>query len=262
MSTPLFGYCAPCEQSALARQQGWDFIEENAQKFLQGETPDEKWHGVEMQRRAALPVVAANSLVPGHLKITGPDANLQTLETYMSRVIPRGETTNIRRLVFGSGVARNIPDGFDRCEARKQIIAFLKMTAPILQKHEVIIVIEPLNKGECNIITSVAEAMEYVREVDHPNIQCLVDSFHFWLENESLQNIVDAGTHIRHVHVADKDGRTPPGLSGKADYRPFFASLKKIRYSGIVSIEAKLPDDWSERGKSVLEYMKDQWKEA
>lgn len=262
MSTPLFGYCTGTENSTLARQQGWDFIEENVQNFLKGETEDDKWHGVEMQRRSALPIVAANCLVPGHLRIVGPEVNLKTLEAYMSRVIARGETTNIRRLVFGSGAARNVPEGFDRAEAKKQIVAFLKMAAPILQKHEVIIVIEPLNKGECNVINSVAEGMEYVREVDHPNIQCLVDSYHFWLENEDLKNIEDAGTHIRHVHLADKDGRTPPGMSGKADYRPFFATLKKIRYSGIVSVEARLPNDWADKGKNVLEYLRRQWKEA
>ena len=29
-------------------------------------------------------------------------------------------------------------------------------------------------------MNSVAECMEYVREMNHPNFQCLVDSFHLW----------------------------------------------------------------------------------
>lgn len=262
MSLPLFGYCAPASESALARQQGWDFVEENVQKFLQGEATDDAWNGVKEQRAAALPVVAANCLVPGHLKIVGPEVNAEALKTYMSRVIPRAETTNIRRLVFGSGAARNVPEGFDRAKAKQQITDFLKMAAPILQQHEVMIVIEPLNRSECNIINSVAEGMEYVRAVNHPNIKCLVDSYHFWLENEDLRNILDAGTDLRHVHVADKEGRVAPGESGTSNYRPFFGALKKVGYAGLISVEGRLGENWEKRGSVVLEFLKNEWKEA
>ena len=139
----------------------------------------------------------------------------------MTTVLSR-KKIGIKTLVFGSGGAHNVPDGFDRNRTYTQIVDFLKMIAPIAQVNSITIVIEPLNKKECNIINSVAEAMTYVKEFDHPNIRCLVDSYHFWLENESLADLEKAMPSIAHVHVADSDGRTAPGQSGTSDYQPFF----------------------------------------
>jgi sugar phosphate isomerase/epimerase len=123
-------------------------------------------------------------------------------------------------------------------------------------------VAEPLNKGECNIINTVSEAMTYVKAVNHRNFQCLADSYHFWLENESLESLEAAMGSIRHVHVADKDGRVAPGESGTADYRPFFQVLKRGKYQGAVSVEAMNFDDFETVGKRVISFLHRQWDEA
>jgi sugar phosphate isomerase/epimerase len=179
----------------------------------------------------------------------------------MTHVLERAATTETRRLVFGSGGARNIPDGFDRDQAKQQIIDFAKMFVPIAAKNKVTVVAEPLNRGECNVINSVAEAMEYVRAVNHPNFKCLVDSYHLWLENEPVANVAENISSIKHVHLADKDERVAPGLSGKSDYRPLFKVLKQGKYEGLVSVEA-LNFDIAKSGKQVLEFVKKQWNEA
>ncbi len=49
------------------------------------------------------------------------------------------------------------------------------MAASLAEQAGVTIVCEPLNKKESNIINSVAEGIEYVKELNHPNFQCLVD---------------------------------------------------------------------------------------
>src|SRR5690606_15307593 len=185
----------------------------------------------------ALPIPSANVLVPGNLKITGPDANLETLRSYMTRVLTRAAKVGIRTLVFGSGGARAVPEGFDRDIARGQIIRFLQMSAPIAQANGVTIVVEHLQRGETNIINSLAEAMSYTWAVNHPAVRCLVDSYHFWTENESLDDLRNAMPLIRHVHVADKAGRVAPGLGG-GDYRPFFAVLKRGGYDGDIAVES------------------------
>ena len=254
-----FGICTSLENAPAAKSAGWDFVEERVDLLLQGLLPDAEWKGAERAATSVLPIPAANVLVPGSLKITGPDASLDKLRPYMTTVLSRAKKIGIKSLVFGSGGARKVPEGFDVGKAKSQITEFLRMIAPIAQQNGVTMVIEPLNRGETNIINSVAEGMEYVRAVNHPNIQCLVDSYHFWLENESLENITNAGKALRHVHVADKDGRVAPGQSGKADYRPFFAALKKIGYDGPISVEGKWVPDMPSTATSVLTYLKDQW---
>jgi sugar phosphate isomerase/epimerase len=254
-----FGICTQLENAGAVKAAGWEFVEESVQGLFQGLQPE--WGGQARAVTSALPIPSANMLVPGALKITGPDANLDKLREYMTRVLERATQTETRTLVFGSGGARNVPDGFDRAKAKQQIIDFVKMFAPIAAKNNVTVVAEPLNRGECNIINSVAEAMEYVREVNHPNFKCLVDSYHLWLENEPVANVAENIASIKHVHLADKEERVAPGLSGKSDYRPLFKVLKQGKYEGLVSVEA-LNFDIAKSGKQVLEFVKKQWSEA
>ncbi|WP_163582115.1 TIM barrel protein [Gracilibacillus saliphilus] len=71
------------------------------------------------------------------------------------------------------------------------------------------IVIEPLNKKESNIITSVPETVALVEKVNRPSIQVLADLYHMMEENESLENIKTARSYLQYVHVADS-GRMVP----------------------------------------------------
>jgi len=256
-----FGICTSYDRADAVKAAGWDFIEECVQTFHQGLLPDDQWHGMDKVFISALQIPAANMLVPGDLKITGPAVDAQKLRMYITRVIQRAGKTDTRKLVFGSGGARNVPDGFDRETAKRQIREFIDFMAPLLAKHHVTLVIEPLNRKECNIINSVAEAMEYVKAVNHPNFQCLVDSYHLWLEDEPVSNVLENISYIRHVHLADTDGRVAPGLSGSADYRPLFKVLKQGNYDGLISVEA-LNFDVASDGEGVLEFVKKQWSEA
>ena len=254
-----FGICTKLEQGETAQDAGWDYLEENAQGLFRG--LEHSWAGQIRVTTAALPIPACNTLVPGSLKITGPDVNMPALKDYMTRVLDRAGQIGTTILVFGSGGARNVPDGFDRDKAKQQIIDFLGMSLPMAQKNGVTIVAEPLNRTECNIINTVAEAMEYVRAINHPNFKCLVDSYHMWMENEPVANVVENMAFIHHVHLADKDDRVAPGLSGTADYRPLFKALKAGNYDALMSVEA-LDFDVAKDGKKVLEFVKKQWNEA
>jgi sugar phosphate isomerase/epimerase len=257
-----FGICTSIDNAPAARAAGWDYVEEGVQALLQGLTADEQWQGLAKAKASALPAPAANLLVPASLKITGPDADLDgKLRPYLERVTRRANQVGMQILVFGSGGARNVPDGFDRDRAKQQIIDFARVAAELAGREGVTIVAEPLNRGECNVINSVAEAMEYVRAVDHPNFRCLVDSYHLWLEDEPLENVAAAMPWIAHVHVADKDGRVAPGESGSADYRPLFGVLRRGGYRGRISVEAS-NFDVAAAGQRVLRYLKDQWSAA
>ncbi len=257
-----FGICAPVERGAELKEAGCDFVEENVQNFLQGLVEDSKWGGAQKAKASPLGVLAANSLVPGDIKIVGPTADLEKLRNYIGVVMRRAQAVGMKILVFGSAGARNVPEGFDRQKARKQILDFVKMAAPVAQKHGVTLVAEPLNHTESNIINTVSEAMSYVKEVNHPAFRCLVDSYHFWIDNDSLADLKVAMPWIRHVHVADKDGRVAPGESGTADYRPFFKVIKDAGYKGVVSVEALGFTDFKTVAPRVLAFLRKQWNES
>ena len=256
------GLVVPVEQSAAVKACGYDFVEETVPRLLQGQIPDEQWTGAKRARDCVLPLLAANMLVPGSLKITGPDASMEKLRPYIQRVVGRAAQVGMKTLVFGSAPARNVPGGFDRKQAKRQILEFVRMTTNVCTSHGITLVCEPINSIDGNIITTVREAMEYVWEIDHPNFQCLVDSYHFWVDKEPLDNLREAMPWIRHVHLADVENRVPPGISGNDDYRPFFAVLKEGGYDGPLSVETFDYAPLLDQAPRVAEFLRKQWEES
>ncbi len=242
---PSFGYCTSIDNAALVAEAGFDYLEPPVGAYLQGEASSADPESVRASVRLPMPV--CNCLVPGRMKIVGAEVDREALREYMRRVLTRAGQVGVETLVFGSGGARMIPDDYDRSAARTQIVDFLKDSATIAAASDVMIVIEPLNRGECNVLNGVAESMEYVREVGHPNIKCLVDSYHHWLEDETLDDVAAAGGDICHVHVADRADRVLPMQAvepNPATYEAFFGVLKKNGYDGRISIEsAHKPSD-------------------
>lgn len=256
-----FGICTDLSKTSIIKAMGWDFVEVNAQQYFQGLVPDDAFLGLNALQSAALPVQAANCLVPGDLKLVGPGTDWPKLQQYMERVCARARGAGVGVLVLGSGVARRVPDGVESDQARGELIRFCQMAALTAARHHVVLVLEPLCRRECNIVNTVAEAMTYVQTVNHPHFQCLLDTYHFWMEDESVDHLRAAAPWIKHVHVADLQGRVAPGRSGVADYHPLFAILKEAGYHGRISVEASF-DDLAETGGEVLAFLQQQWREA
>ncbi len=116
--------------------------------------------------------------------------------------------------------------------------------------------VEPLNRRECNIVNSVSEADDVARAVDRPNCWPLLDTWHLWMEHEPVPS-AEVAARLRHVHVADLEGRVAPGLSGHADYRPVFGVLKRAGYDRTISVESSPIPDFDAAAPRVLAFLKD-----
>ena len=160
---------------------------------------------------------------------------------YAETAFRRAKISGVEIIVFGSGRSRQIPKGFSREEAIQQFIKLCSQIGPVAAKYGVTIVIEPLNKTECNFINSVAEGGEIVKDINHPNIMLLADIYHMKMEEEKPESILKYGYLLRHTHVAEKEGRAAPGVHGD-DFSPYFEALKEIKYKGRISIECQWKD--------------------
>jgi sugar phosphate isomerase/epimerase len=200
-------------------------------------------------------------LLPGDMKLTGPSVDRDALSRYMQFVIRRAHAIGCHTLVFGSGAARRAPDGFDPRQAETQIVEFLKSVAPLANQFQVTLVVEPLNRDECNVINRVSHAMRVIERVAHPNVRLLFDSYHAWVEDDSLDALEDVMPYLRHVHLADEQGRVPPGESGECDYRPLFTVLKRHGYRGLLSVESP-GFDIVKAGDRVLDFLNEQMRDA
>ena len=258
---PAFGIVAGPDSTPAMKSAGFDYLEGNCQAYFKGDDADHDPAGY--RDDSALPIPAAAMLLPGDLKIVGPDRDPRRASVYMRRLLERAGRMKVDLVVFGSGRSRGVPDGYDRDAARGEILDFLRDAAPHAHAAGVTIVVEPLNRGECNILNGVAETMTYVRDVDSPAVACLVDSYHSWKEDEPLADVEAAMPWVKHVHVADRDGRTAPGGGGATPemYRDLFAVLKRGGYDGRISVEGKVDYD-AEALRRALDFLRDQWSAA
>lgn len=254
-----FGICTTLDNAFSAKEGGFDFLEVPAQAVLNAMLKDEQWND-DAVKELPVPIRSANQLMPAGLKVTGPKAVPQALRVYMDRMTRRAKQVGITTLVFDSGPSRACPEGFDRDLAMRQIITFGKLCAELGSIAGVTTVLQPLGPAECNIINTIPQAMEIVRAVNHGNFQCMVDTCRFWNHNEPLEDLAAAMRSIKHVHVADKDGRAAPGETGNSNYQPIFAALRKLDYRGTVSVNA--PNLQPFGYFTVTEYLKTQWKRS
>lgn len=237
-----YGVCGNNEMACTAKQAGFDYMEYGVGNFLKPDENQSVFTETLIQAgKTGLPVEACNGFISPELKITGPDVNLSALENYVTTACRRAREAGVRVIAFGSGGARQIPDGFDRARAREQIVSFCRMLAPIAQQHGVTIAVEPLHKSACNVLNTVGECAALAREINHPALRLLVDSFHLMKDNDSFEDIVINGDLLAHVHISTMPNRVPPGAE-PCDLYPFFDALVRVGYNGRISIEAGIPD--------------------
>lgn len=216
---------------------GYSFVEENVRGFLVPAEADSVFEQkLALLKLSKLPVEACNSFLPGNLKCVGPAPLHEDILKFGETAFRRAQMAGIKTIVFGSGGARAIPEGFSRDEARNQFISLCKQLAPFAKKYNVVLSLEPLNTKECNFINSVAEGGEIVKAVNHENFRLLADIYHMLMENESPANITKYGDLLYHTHIAEKTGRSAPGVNNE-DFTPYFRALKDVKYKGRMAIE-------------------------
>jgi len=232
------GACRPLEQAAVLQQAGLAYVEESVQHFLLPDRPDAEFvPHLEKLQRAALPIRACNGFFPADLKLVGPAADPPRALQYGRTAVARAGQARIGLLVLGSGKSRAVPAGFEPARAREQFIRLCRQLGPLAREHGVTVALEPLNRGETNLLNSVAEGVEFVDAIGDAGIQLLADFYHMAREHEDPDVIRKAGRRLRHCHVSEAN-RAPPGTTGQ-DFRPYFRALQAIGYTGRLSLECR-----------------------
>lgn len=238
-----FGICAGPDKSAKLKEVGFDFIEGGVSGMLKPDKPDDDFaQELAKLKASALPVRSCNGFIPKTFPLTGPSVAHNAALEYAVKACQRADVAGVPFIVLGSGAARKVPEGFDHAQAKAQFIDFCQKLGDRIKDLKVTIVLEPLNKGETNILNSVTEGIDYVDAINRPRIQLLADFYHMMKEDEGPDAIRKAGARIRHCHIAELEGRKAPGTKGE-DLSAFFKALRDIGYVGGVSCECGWPKE-------------------
>lgn len=252
-----FGVCTSnFDKADMLKDLGYDYLEFGLAGIM--ELPSDEFDELLKRfEKSPLKVEAFNSFVRT-LRVVGDDVDFDALENYVKESMKRANALGGKVVVFGSAGARNVPEGYSREKAWKQIIDFLKMAGDYAARYDILIAIENLNKKESNILNTVGEGLKMIEEVDHTNVKVLADYYHMALERESFGVILEAGNRLVHTHIASSGTREYPKLTDVDRYDLFFDALKKVNYEGRISVEARLSseDDYAESIKLLKSYTK------
>ncbi|MCK4293998.1 MAG: sugar phosphate isomerase/epimerase [Planctomycetes bacterium] len=137
--------------------------------------------------------------------------------------------------------------------------------------------VEFLNRFECYFLNTMADAADYVKRVNHPNVGVLYDTFHANIEEQDPVGCITGHIDvINHVHISENDRGTPG--KGHIDWPGTFKALRSGGYDAWLVIEAfgrALPDlaaatrvwrDFFPSRESVytdgLKFVEEQWEAA
>jgi len=104
----------------------------------------------------------------------------------------------------------------------------------------------------------VAEGLTLVEQIGAPNLRLLIDTFHMNIEERSITAaLVQGGSRIGHVHVADSNRRAP-GL-GHFDLAEFFGALRALGYVGDVTVECEYWPNQIAAARTAAGFLKCIW---
>jgi D-psicose/D-tagatose/L-ribulose 3-epimerase len=193
---------------------------------------------------------ACNNFFPASIRLTGNDVDYGKTEAYLDKALGRAVQLGVKVIVLGSPKSKNVPEGYPMDKAWSQLVELLRHIDPLVRTRGITVVIEPLNKGESNIINTAAEGLQLAKAADRENIKLLIDYYHLVMERENPEIILDAGSYIKHIHFANPAGRVYP--AEKVDgYVLFMDLLKRIGYEGRISVEAYTKDFCHDAKRSV-----------
>lgn len=247
------GVCGSPQLVAGCSHAAFDFVEGHVQKFLSPEASEKEFaRHLRALKETGFPMPAANCFLPADLRVTGPAVDEKRLARYGRVTFRRARKTGIKFVIFGSAGARNVPQGWSLSDGFEQYVAALRLLGPIARENDVTLLVEPLERGESNLVNTILEGAVAVARAAQPAVKLLVDIFHMRRNDESADDIVKVGKWIKHVHIAEKKNRAVPGTHGE-DFRSYLRALKTIGYRGMIALEPNWRKFDAEVGPGIAE---------
>ena len=121
----------------------------------------------------------------------------------------------------------------------QNVIKALRLAADILEPHNLIMVIEPLNFRDHPglFLSKSPQAFQICKAVNSPSCKILFDIYHQQIEEGNLiPNIKKCWEEIAYFQIGDNPGRNEP-TTGEINYKNIFKYIHDRGYKGILGME-------------------------
>jgi D-psicose/D-tagatose/L-ribulose 3-epimerase len=101
-----------------------------------------------------------------------------------------------------------------------------------------VLLLAPTHDADSNFVCTVAEAVAWVRRIDHPAFGLMLDTHQLhWKETAVVEALRSAAGLVHHLHLYDP-GRIPPGIRPESDldWPGIMVALREVGYEGAASV--------------------------
>ena len=242
------------ESFALASRYGFDGIEVHLR-----DPHDVDWEEmVELSRRYSLPVTTLGTgMAAGMdgLTFTDPAAGIriravERVKEHIRLAARLGSAVTIG--VLNGRLGRNLEQA---AQGREHHLACLKECCHAAADAGVSLLLEPLNRYECDWFNTTADALSIIAQLGFANLKYLADTFHMNIEEENIAaSMRRAGSVLGYIHLVDSN-RCGPG-QGHLPFGEVLNALVDVGYDGYLSLECLPKPDAESAIKNSLSYIK------
>jgi sugar phosphate isomerase/epimerase len=139
-------------------------------------------------------------------------------------------------MVFGSPKQRDLVPGMSKADGMRYATEVFQQAVPAFEKADVVLALEPLGPKDTNFLTTAADGVELMRQIDSPRVGLHLDCKAMATEPTPIPELIRKyRKEMLHFHANDPNLQGP-GF-GKLDFVPIFKALADIHYRGWVSVE-------------------------
>ena len=227
------------ESFALASEYGCDGIEVHLR-----DSHDVDWQEmVELSRRYSLPVTTLGTgMAAGMdgLTFTDPEAGvrIRAVERVKEHIRLAGRLGSAVTIgVLNGRLGTNVEQAAQR---RAYHLACLKECCHAAADLGVSLLLEPLNRYECDWLNTTEDALSIIAQLGFDNLKYLADTFHMNIEEADMAaSLRRAGSALGYIHLVDSN-RCGPG-QGHLPFGDVLKALLEVGYDGYLSFEC-LPE--------------------
>lgn len=189
-------------------------------------------------------IVAFQSMLFGRLDLTlfDDEATRQKTSDFLNKFIELAGRIGAEVLVFGSPKNRQVKT-ISQDEAWNVAKQFFGHLGGVAIANQTNFCIEPNAKDyECNFVTTAAEGLKLVEEVDNLGFELHLDAAIMSMEGDDPQSSIEnAREHLRHFHISAP--MLMPIEEERVNHQAMADALRSIDYQHYTSIEMRPGDE-------------------
>lgn len=179
---------------------------------------------------------------------------------YLKKACFRTSELGGKLFVFGNGETRSIPTEGDLTGAREKVAKFVITLCEIAADYGITVMLKPLAEQLSNMYNTLDDCVAAINTFGLRNLATMCDLKQIVALNLPMSDIVKHKDLIRHVQIGYPHSAFSRSFYPKADdsfnYKPFFDTLKEIKYNDIICVEANTYEDFAGEIARGLDFIK------